>query len=290
MPRRAAVLAAVVAAAAALSACTGPDEPAGEVVVTGEPGNAPELVYDRPLAVAEASAEEIWTGQGPQVVEGQPVLVDFYAEEGAEGSVIGETYSSDPKPYLLSPEALGVDIYEALRGRTVGSRILHLVPGDVRTPPTVAVFDLLPTRAEGEEVAPREGLPTVELTENGAPSITVPDAEPPSELVVQPLLRGSGEQVAPGQVVTVQYTGVGWSDGEVFDSTWAPGKLPAPFPIGVGSVIPAWDEGLVEQPVGSQVLLVVPPAMGYAGSDTELAEETLVFVVDILAASGGPTP
>jgi peptidylprolyl isomerase len=228
------------------------------------------------------------------VVDGQPILVNYYAESGADGSLINETFSREPKPYLLSAESLGVDIYEALSGQTVGSRVLHLVPpADGQTAATVAVFDLLPTRAAGEPVEPREGLPTVELAENGAPTITIPQTDPPTEppveLVVQPLIRGPGPQVSPGQVITVQFTGVRWSDGSVFDSTWGAGKLPAPFPIGVGSVMAGWDTGLIEQTVGSQVLLVVPPRLGFGSSDNELAEETLVFVVDILAASGGPT-
>ena len=116
----------------------------------------------------------------------------------------------------------------------------------------------------------------------------MPDAPPPEDLVVQPLLRGSGPQVQPGQVIIVQYQGVAWSDGTVFDSSWEPGELPTPFPIGVNSVLPGWDLGLVEQTVGSQVLLVVPPSLGFGAGDTELADETLVFVVDILAARGGP--
>jgi len=128
----------------------------------------------------------------------------------------------------------------------------------------------------------------VHLAVDGTPTITVPDAAPPTELVVQPLQRGDGPQVAVGQVITVQYVGVSWSDGTVFDSSWASGELPDSFPIGVRSVIAGWDSGLVEQPVGSQVLLVVPPQMAYGGTEDELAAETLVFVVDILSAVGGP--
>lgn len=286
--RTARVLAVLVLTAGALSACTEEPEPDAEVRVSGEPGQPPELTYDAPLTVPSSSVEVIWEGTGPALVEGEPVLVDFYAESGEDRSLVGETYSSEPKPYLLSAETLGVDIHEALSGRTVGSRILHLVPSDGSAGATVAVFDVLPTRAAGEPVEPREGLPVVTLDDGGAPRVEVPATDPPAELVVQPLLRGSGPQVQAGQVITVQYTGVSWSDGGTFDSSWDPGRLPAPFPIGVGSVVPGWDEGLVEQTVGSQVLLVVPPALGYGGTGNELAEETLVFVVDILAARGGP--
>lgn len=278
-----------VAAALLLGGCTEePEEPA-EIAVTGEPGALPTIEYEAPLTVEEPRVEVLWEGDGPEVSDGEPVLVDFYAESGADGTLINETYSAEPTPYLLSAEALGQDIYDALSGQTVGSRILQVVPAaEGQDGPTVAVFDLLPTRASGEPVEPREGLPTVERAPDGNPTVSVPDTEPPSDLVVQPLLRGSGRQVEPGQVITVQYTGVTWSDGTVFDSTWEPGNLPAPFPIGAGSVIEGWDVGLVEQTVGSQVLLVVPPNLAFGGTDNELADETLVFVIDILAASGGP--
>ena len=50
---------------------------------------------------------------------------------------------------------------------------------------------------------------------------------------------------------------------------------------------PRLDQGLAGQTVGSQVLLVVPPDNGYGdqASDTIPANSTLIFVVDILAAS-----
>lgn len=287
-PRATAVL--VTVAVAGLAACTSPSEPPSEVTVTGEAGERPRLEYDRPLEVAEPVVEVVWAGEGPALAEGEPVLLHYYAESGTDGSLVGETWDREPKAWPLSVEHLGHDIHSALEGQHVGSRVLHVVPpGDEAPDPTVAVYDILPTRAVGEPVEPREGLPTVELAADGAPTITVPDTEPPDQLVVQPLVRGDGPQVAEGQVVTVQYTGVAWSTGEVFDSTWTQGKLPLPIPIGSGSVMQGWDTGLVEQTVGSQVLLVVPPHLGYAGREgDELAEETLVFVVDVLDASGGP--
>ena len=287
--RRLATVLCVVVGLAVSSGCAAKPEVSAEVVVTGEPGAAPQLAYQRPLEVSQASVEVLMEGSGPAVVDGEPILVNFYAESGADGTVINDTYSSEPRPYLLSAEVLGVDIYQALSGQKVGSRILSIAPPVAgQGSATVAVFDILPTRADGEAVAPREGLPTVRLAVDGTPTITVPDAAPPTELVVQPLQRGDGPQVAVGQVITVQFVGVSWSDGRVFDSSWASGELPDSFPIGVQSVIAGWDSALVEQPVGSQVLLVVPPQMAYGGTDDELAAETLVFVVDILSAVGGP--
>ena len=55
----------------------------------------------------------------------------------------------------------------------------------------------------------------------------------------------------------------------------------------LSGVIPGWTQGLAGQTVGSQVLLVIPPDLGYGdqASGSIPANSTLVFVVDILAAS-----
>jgi len=79
-----------------------------------------------------------------------------------------------------------------------------------------------------------------------------------------------------------------YASGTVFDSSWSRG-VPVTFSIGTGDVIPGWDSGLVGQPVGSRVLMVIPPAQGYGAEGNSSAgisgTDTLVFVVDILAAN-----
>jgi len=103
---------------------------------------------------------------------------------------------------------------------------------------------------------------------------------------VQPLIKGTGAEVKKGDVVTVNYTGWTWADGTQFDSSWDRGA-PASFQLNDGAVIDGWVEGLVGQTVGSQVLLVIPPEKAYGedGNETIPGGSTLVFVVDILAAS-----
>jgi peptidylprolyl isomerase len=91
----------------------------------------------------------------------------------------------------------------------------------------------------------------------------------------------------------VQYVGVNWRTQKVFDSSWARNQ-PYSTPIGVGDVIKGWDIGLVGQTVGSRVLLVIPPADGYGSVGNSSADiegtDTLVFVVDIIAAAGRQAP
>ena len=72
-----------------------------------------------------------------------------------------------------------------------------------------------------------------------------------------------------------------------YDPSWDAG---ATFPvqnIGQAQVIDGWNQGLVGLNVGSQVLLVVPPDLGYKdqAQGSIPANSTLVFVVDVLAAA-----
>lgn len=116
-----------------------------------------------------------------------------------------------------------------------------------------------------------------------APEITLPDGEePPTELVVETVVEGDGDEVLAGDLILADYAGVLFDSGEEFDSSWGRGA-PAAFGIGIGEVIPGWDTGLVGQQVGDRVLLVVPPDLAYGERESEAipANSTLVFVVDI---------
>lgn len=121
-----------------------------------------------------------------------------------------------------------------------------------------------------------------------APEISLPDGDPPQDLVVDVVVEGEGDPVEAGDLLVADYTGVLWDGGEQFDSSWDRGQ-PAAFPIGVGAVIDGWDTGLVGVPVGSRVVLVVPPEQGYgeAGSgETIPPDATLVFAVDVRDSFG----
>lgn len=275
-----------VLATALLVGCSPRSEPAPEVDVTGGAGEEPSLEYTPPLTISEATSEVLWEGTGPELEDSGPVLLDYRLQRADDGSLVEETYSTVPKPFTLTPEVLSADLHEALDGRTVGSRLLLLLPAtsDTSSFASVMVVDVRPTRAWGEPVEPREGLPAVTLAEDGEPLIETPQGDPPRSLVVQALLRGDGDQVVEGSTVTVQYTGVRWSDGSMYDSSWVQGG-PESFDLGSG-VLPGLAEGLLEQTVGSQVMLVIPPESGGAVGGEE---DTLVLVVDILATSA-PAP
>ena len=87
-----------------------------------------------------------------------------------------------------------------------------------------------------------------------------------------------------GQTVVVHYTG--WlEDGTKFDSSLDRGQ-PFSFTLGVGGVIPGWDEGVATMKVGTTRQLVIPSDLGYgdAGSGGTIPPgATLIFEVELLA-------
>ena len=116
------------------------------------------------------------------------------------------------------------------------------------------------------------------------PDVTIPDADPPGELLVEDLTVGDGAEAVSGSTVTVHYVGVAWSNGRQFDASWDRNDTFA-FGLGAGQVISGWDEGVKGMKVGGRRRLTIPPHMGYGsrGAAGVIAGgETLVFVVDLI--------
>lgn len=286
-------LVAVTLALAGLAGCSSEEpEPQGldQVTVSGAFGQEPTLEYQTPVEVDEPVFEVIWAGEGPVSRPGGTVLLNILGQDAASGTQILDTFVDLPQIFEVNPESLGDVLFNAISGQRAGARILVLDPDDRQgreDVPIVLVLDVLAGQAAGEPVEPEDGLPQVELAETGVPTVTIDKklrGKPPTEMHVQPLIRGSGAPVKSGQTVFVQYTAVTWSDGLVIDSTWDAGRSPFMTIVGDSRPIEAWDDALIEQPVGSQILLVAPSSVAYGGSADAWADETIVFVIDILFA------
>ncbi|MFD6448983.1 FKBP-type peptidyl-prolyl cis-trans isomerase [Promicromonospora sp. NPDC060204] len=257
------------------------------IEVSGPVGKEPKVTFKAPLKVTSPTSRVVDEGTGAELVEGAQVTINYVVIAGKDGSTSGSTWETK-KPESFT---LGDPQYDLLNDRLIGQKVgARLLMASTAMDQTIQVTMVevteskeIPARAEGTEVAPKEGLPTVELADDGQPTVTIPtDYEAPTELVVQPLVEGDGAEVTKDQTVTVQYAGC-LLDGTSFDSSWSRGT-PTSFPL--SGVIPGWTNGIAGQKVGSQVLLVVPADQGYGDQENGAipANSTLVFVVDILEA------
>ena len=277
-----AVLVAWLLAVVVLVGCSTEDEtpeepPPPTIAVSGAFGRTPVVSFTPPLELTEAENEVLIEGEGRALEAGGPALLALSAYDGDTGELLPDQGGGHARTLLLTPEEVGEDVYPLLLGAAEGTRLLVTQPvaADEGERMLVLVIDVLHTVAQGEELEQREDLPTV-TQEDGGVAITLPDTEPPSSLEVETIIRGGGRQVAPGQAVTMQYVAVTWPGGDIYDSTWADGKVPRT--VMIDETFAGLRDGLVDQTVGSRVLVVIPPALGTGA-------QTLVFAVDVLAAS-----
>lgn len=107
--------------------------------------------------------------------------------------------------------------------------------------------------------------------------------ETKSGLRYQIIQKGNGKAAEAGKMVSVHYKGQ-LADGTVFDSSYKR-NAPLDFQVGVGQVIPGWDEGICLLNVGDKARLVIPSDLGYgsAGAGGVIPPNaTLVFDVELM--------
>jgi len=124
------------------------------------------------------------------------------------------------------------------------------------------------------------------MSEATKPEVTIPEGDAPTDLVIEDLIVGDGQEATSGMSVDVHYVGVSWSTGKQFDASWDRGST-FQFRLGAKQVITGWDEGVAGMRLGGRRRLTIPPHMGYGARGAGGAikpNETLVFVVDLLGA------
>ena len=105
-----------------------------------------------------------------------------------------------------------------------------------------------------------------------------------SGLRYQIIQKGSGAQAAKGSKVEVHYKGQ-LPDGTVFDSSYKRNQ-PIGFTLGVGQVIPGWDEGISLLKVGDKARFVIPSDLAYGSSGAGGVippDATLIFDVELVS-------
>lgn len=165
---------------------------------------------------------------------------------------------------------------QGIRGMRVGGKRKLVIPpelaygedgaGDVIPPNAVLVFDVEVVGTRSNQY-PEEG-----------------------DLEIEELEAGTGAEAVPGDTVSVHYTG--WlEDGTKFDSSLDRGE-PIEFPLGVGYVIPGWDQGLVGMKEGGRRRLTIPSHLAYGANGAGGVIPpfaTLVFEVNLIRVQKAAT-
>jgi peptidylprolyl isomerase len=273
------------------------------VEVSANYGEVPVVSFPSPISAESVQAKIVVEGNGPVFTGRNLVEFEFSGYNGSSGELIQETeFDGSESPVAFFGPNQVPNFCVALAGAKEGSRVVALIPaadahGGQGIPALgvgpadsfVFVFDLRKVfleKAVGASVMPEAGFPSVVTTPEGVPGVTIPKTAPPEELKIAQLIRGSGEVVEMGQLVTMHYSGFLWDDSEKFDSSWDSGQA-AQFRLQEGALIEGFLKAVVGQPVGSQVIAIIPPAQGYgeAGAGSIPPGATLVFVIDILGTS-----
>ncbi|MFJ3305698.1 FKBP-type peptidyl-prolyl cis-trans isomerase [Streptomyces sp. NPDC086549] len=256
------------------------------------------------LAVKTAIA-----GSGRTIAENDFVQANYLGQIWATGKVFDNSYDRKRPIVIQLAQGSVIDGWRyGLAGKKVGSRVEMAVPptlgygtsgnaqaGIKGTDTLVFVIDVLDSfnskSSSHGTPAPQNdaALPKVGTNTDGkAPSIDIPKADPPKELVSNYVLEGDGAEVKADQTILCQFKGVVWDGGKTFQQTYDSGRLSQFSLEQMKQVIKGLAEGVTGKKVGSRVMIVVPPDLAYGDTPPSggvvKKGSTLVFSVDILAA------
>jgi peptidylprolyl isomerase len=292
------------AVVALLAAACGGGLPDG-LKVSGVVGRQPTVTIPASAPDGKLAVHTLHKGRGAPVSDGDLVVADYvgYRWHGGDHKLIASSYDAG-RPAVFPYGRLVTGLNMALRGQRTGARVMAVVPpsqgyGANGNPSLqvsaddslVFVLDVIAAyhnsaTASGRPQPQREAnLPKV--TTGATPTMRIPHAAPPPGLQVRTVIQGTGRPVDANQLVVFHDLGQVWRTGKVFESSRDGGR-PDSAVAGAGQMLAGWDRAVVGKPVGSRVLVVIPPKYGYgakghAGSGIR-STDTLAFVIDILAA------
>lgn len=270
---------------------------ADAVTVTGAFGKKPTVKGPFPFAITKTQSKVLVQGNGASVDKSSYVTFNYDLVDATTGKSLQASFGQTP---LTSPVGgLIPGFTESIVGKKVGDRVLMVInskdaydsaggSGEIKVGDTlIFVVDILGasrTTASGTTVKPPAGLPTVTTDAKGYPTVSIDTTKtPPSKTVVQTLIKGDGPKVTAGDNILAHYRMYDWKTGKLLASDYES----APEEGALGSLLAAWQKGLVGQTVGSRVLIVAAPSDGYPNgraTPSIAPASTLVFVIDVLYA------
>lgn len=260
------------------------------VKVTGAFGKTQTATFEEPLSTDKLERTILDEGDGAKTAKGDEVNTLISAFKGSDGTALG----TQPLPITVGDAsqigafAAGVDCVP------LKSRVVVVVPakdlygeegneqaGIEGSDSIVIVTDVLGKKVPLKPTAWTARTPAVTFDAGGNPTLKLPAGQPSPRLELKVLKPGTGDVVAKGDQVTLDYLGMSWNTKKIFDKSY--GRGAATF--GTEQVVPGFGAALVGQKVGTRLVVTIPPQYAYgekgAGSGNELEGQTLVFVIEI---------
>lgn len=254
------------------------------LTVSGPVGEEPVVELAGPLTFESPHSTVIIHGSGQKITEGSTIIQKsgFYNPE--DGSLLHSQWERKQSTvFQISSESVGDESVAFFTALSTGSRYA-MVGFDQAGTPVLQVGDvegIALGRADGAAQQLGPEFPAFTLQDDGSPQLSgKPKGEPPTALLHDASIVGSGPKAAADDTLVMHYRGWDFETGEEFDSSWSRG-VPFDFVLGAGDVIAGWDTSLDGAAQGSQIVMVIPPAEAYQDQG-ELAGKTLVFVADVL--------
>jgi FKBP-type peptidyl-prolyl isomerase-like protein len=270
---------------------------------SGGYGDKPTLTFPSGNPTDKLRSKVLVQGSGPTITKGELIAFDYLGQVW-HGKVFDNSYDRhEPLVSQIGAKQLIPAWDQTLVGMKVGTRVLMLVPpaygygsqgapqaGISGTDTLVFVIDLIAAYGKADASDPHAtpaGTPPPGITVSGAlgQPVTVKVAKgtkPPKKQQLIVLDKGSGPKVHKGTssagALVVQYAACDWT-GKALASTW---KVGHPTAIGVKDPQqPSPFDALAGLPIGSRVLLLIPPTSG--GNPKKQSD---AVVVDLVAQPG----
>ncbi|TBN56351.1 peptidylprolyl isomerase [Glaciihabitans arcticus] len=273
------------------------------VKVEGDFGTAPKVTVDGPLTLSTTERTVVIEGDGAVATDGAEITVDFQLLNATTGEVVTSTeYKKGEEAALAVDDELFLSgLVKTIQCSTVGSRVVGVIPpadswGEGNTEQAsqvgsevddalVFVVDIVGITPPLEVVDYKdlENAPKVTFADDGEPTVTIPETDPPVVTEIGLISKGDGEVVGKNADVSVHYRGINWNTGEIFDESYARGE---PTDFNTGGVVPGFGAAIEGQTVGSRLVAIIAPKDGYgsAGNGEAIGgTDTLVFVIEIVS-------
>ncbi len=256
--------------------------------VDGEFGGKVTIDFEPPVDVKRAERSVLIEGEGELPEQGTSVRALESIYSGKTGEVVGAQVFE----LATSDDTLPTGIRAGIDCLTVGTRSVTVIPAvDLYSAEQLTQLAL----SEDESIIlvtdiieAVETPVAADWTENVAtvtwdgdqPSIELPEAGAPTELSLAVLEGGTGDMISATSTVKVNYMGVSWTTGEVFDQSYDGD----PIDLAMTGVIEGFSAALVGQKIGAQVLVSIPAALAYGTDPTahNLGGQDLLFLIDAI--------